>query len=139
MSRLAVLLLVLMVLIPAPLAAQTGPEPIEPPIFPPDPCFDCWWSDEPVSTLEQLSADPDMRNGLVVGQYELLLANCGGADAGSGPAGGEPPSVSVTTSPVDSGERAMWWIGAGVVAATVLLFSVALLGPGRLRGLPRRS
>ncbi len=59
-------------LIPAVASAQ---QPIDPPILPPDRCFDCWWPVMPVASLDRFEAEMDVTDGLLVSRYRLELSN----------------------------------------------------------------
>ncbi|MDA0353181.1 MAG: VWA domain-containing protein [Chloroflexi bacterium] len=76
--RFLAALVVAIALVPALLPAFAGAQqPIDPPILPPDRCFDCWWPVTPIATLDRFEADLDVTDGLLVARYRLALSNPG--------------------------------------------------------------
>jgi len=72
--RLLGALIAALALFPTIASAQ---QPVDPPILPPDRCFDCWWPVLPVATLDRFEADLDVSDGLLVARYRLELSNPG--------------------------------------------------------------
>ena len=67
-------LIAVLALFPAVASAQ---QVIDPPILPPDRCFDCWWPVIPVATLDRFEVDLNVTDGLLAARYRLELSNPG--------------------------------------------------------------
>jgi len=111
LSRIIVIALAALLLLPATISAQDLREPIEP--MPPIPCPGCWWPVDAVAQLDGIEADIEVTDGKTIARYRFDLSNPAPEGRRGGP-GAEgrivfpvPPGSSVTDLVLSGGPETL--------------------------------
>ncbi|MGD8485524.1 MAG: VWA domain-containing protein, partial [Chloroflexota bacterium] len=110
LSRIIVIALAALLLLPAATSAQDRRQPIEP--MPPLPCPGCWWPVDQVAQLDGIEADIAVTDGVTVARYRFELSNPAPKDRGGPGAEGRivfpvPAGSSVTDLVLSGGPETL--------------------------------
>ena len=108
LSRIIVLALAALLLLPVAGRAQEVVRPIEPPL----PCPDCWWPVNEMARLDGIEADIEVSDGVSIARYRFDLSNPADKDRGGPGAEGRivfpvPAGSSVTDLVLSGGPETL--------------------------------
>jgi Ca-activated chloride channel family protein len=110
LSRIIVIALAALLLLPTAASAQDRRQPIEP--LPPIRCGDCWWPVTQVAQLDGIEADIEVTDGVMVARYRFDLSNPASKEHSGPGAEGRivfpvPPGSSVTDLVLSGGPETL--------------------------------